>query len=310
VSNFIPRASVIVRTKDSARTLGQVLSQLRAQTVPSEIIIVDSGSRDETLSIARAQADRVIEIDAERFTFGYSLNVGAAAARAPIHFALSSHAFPRDDLWIEHSLSMYDRPDVAATNGVETLPDEPGRSLTTFYQTLSYAVSRPLWGFSNHGSSWRADVWDTFRFDEQLGASEDKEWAFRVLTAGWKIAFDTRLLIGSKHRRQHGLRHLHRRTRREYEVMGSFVPLYASLPSSTNYALFHEWLTNVPPDAPYRGWRRRLNYFRFVELLGRYAGLRASKASVPSTSSADTPKAQPTSTHHATAHSELGRRGL
>jgi rhamnosyltransferase len=259
----IPRASVIVRTKDSARTVGRVLSLLRAQTVPAEIIVVDSGSSDETLTIARESADRVIEIDADRFSFGYALNVGAAAARAPIHFALSSHSFPPDNRWLEHSLSMYDRPDVAATNGAERPPGSYEPLLTTFHQTLPDVVKHPLWGFSNTAASWRADVWAAFHFDEQLSA----------------IAFDPKLLLSDSHRRHHGLRHLYRRTRREYEAIGSFVPFFAPLPRFTIRDFLREWLTDIPAHAPYAGWRRRLNYFRFTELLGKYQGLKANDAS-------------------------------
>jgi rhamnosyltransferase len=274
VSNPVPCASVIVRTKDSALTLGRVLSLLRAQTVPAEIIVVDSGSSDETLAIARETADRVLEID--RFSFGYALNVGAAAARAPIHFALSSHAFPPDERWIERSLAKYDRPDVAGTSGAPTPPTSPEPLLTTFYQTLPDALNHPFWGFSNTGSSWRADVWATFPFDEQLPACEDKEWGFRVLAAGWSIAIDPELSVSDAHRRHAGLRQLYRRTRREFAAIASFAPARPY----TIRDLLREWLTDVPAHAPYRGWRRRLNYFRFVELLGKHQGLEVNGTQV------------------------------
>jgi rhamnosyltransferase len=281
VSNSFPRASVIIRTKNSAGTLRRVLSLLRAQTVPAEIIVVDSGSRDGTLPMAREGADRVVEIDAAVFTFGYALNVGAAIARAPIHFALSSHAFPPDNRWIERSLSKYERPDVAATSGAPTPPDSHESLVTTFYQTEFVALNHPWWGLSNTGSSWRADVWATFPFDEQLPACEDKEWGFRVLADGWTIAIDSSLSVSDVHRRHHGIRHLYRRTLREFRAISSF----ASVPPFTIRDFLRQWLTDVPTHAPYRGWRRRLNYFRFVELIAKYQGLRVNTTSVslPST---------------------------
>ena len=73
-------ASVIVRCRDEHETLSRTLSTLRAQTVPAEVIIVDSGSVDGSVELARREADRVIEIPQERFSYGYSLNVGAANA--------------------------------------------------------------------------------------------------------------------------------------------------------------------------------------------------------------------------------------
>jgi rhamnosyltransferase len=276
MSRILPSASVIVRTKDSARTLGEVLSLVRAQTIPSEIIVVDSGSHDETLAIAREEADRVLEMPAERFSFGRALNLGAAVARARIHFALSSHTLPPDDRWIERSLSMYDRRDVAATTGAPTLPSSHQPLTATYYQTLSDATRFPWWGFSNTASSWRARVWREFPFDEKLWACEDKEWGFRVLAAGWTIAVDSTLSVSDRHRAQHGLRGLHRRSMREFEALGSF----AALPPFTMNDLLREWLVDLPANGSYRRWRRRLNYYRFTELVGKYQGLKTATAPV------------------------------
>ena len=264
---------MVIRTKNSARTLGRVLTRIRDQTIATEIIVVDSGSHDETLQIARNHADCVVEIAPASFTFGYALNVGAAIARAPIHFAISSHAFPPDNRWIERSLSKYDRPDVVATSGAPTYPGSPEPLLGTFYQTLTIAQDHPSWGLSNTGASWRADIWTSFRFDETLDACEDKEWGLRVLAAGGTIAIDSALLVTDGHRRAHGIRQLHRRVRREFEAIGSFAP-----PARfTARDAIHQWATDVPSHAPYRGWRRRLNYYRVIELLAKYQGLREAR---------------------------------
>lgn len=269
-----PRASVIVRTRDSERTLEHVLSGVRAQTVPCEVVVVDSGSHDRTLAIARRWADVILELPAERFSYGRALNVGAAAASAPFHFALSSHSCPPDAYWIERSLSHYGHCEVAATNGALSPPGSREPLTATFHQTLADALTRPWWGFSNTGSSWRARVWAAFPFDETLPACEDKEWGLRVLAAGWTIAFDPKLCTTTSHREQHGLGHLYRRTRREFEAIGSF----AALPRVTARDFFAEWLLDISARGHYRRWRRRMSPLRLADLVGKYHGWRISRA--------------------------------
>ncbi|HMJ01852.1 MAG TPA: glycosyltransferase [Conexibacter sp.] len=267
-----PRASVIVRAKDSGRTVGRTLALIRAQTVAAEIVVVDSGSSDETLAIARAAADQVVEIPAERFSFGRALNVGAAAAEAPIHFALSSHVVPPDERWIERSLAQYARADVAGTSGAPMLPGSSEPLTSTFHQTLADALAAPYWGFSNTASSWRAAVWQQLPFDEQLQACEDKEWALRALAAGWTIAVDPTLRVADAHRHTPGLRHLYRRTRREAEAIASFVPL----PPATLRGLLDEWWSSAAGADPRARARQRLSPPRLVDLLARFQGQRAT----------------------------------
>jgi rhamnosyltransferase len=265
------QASVIVRTRDSARTLERALALLRAQTVAAELIVVDSGSRDETLAVARRHADRIVELPAAEFTFGRSLNVGAAAAQAPIHLALSSHAEPPDERWIERSLAHYARADVAGTSGAPTLPASTAPLTSTYHQTLEDALAAPYWGFSNTASSWRAAVWEQLPFDERLSACEDKEWALRALRAGWTIAIDPTLRVGDGHRRAHGLRNLYRRTRREAEALASFAPV----PPATLGALLSEWWRDAAGADLVARSRQRLSPPRLVDLLARFHGRRA-----------------------------------
>ncbi len=171
--------------------------RLRAQTVPAEIIVVDSGSVDGSLELARREADRVLEIPPERFSYGYALNIGAGAASADVHFALSSHCFAPPH-WIETALTHYERADVAATNGIQTFAD--GRPVTEpFVQDAAHARADPWWGFSNHASSWRASAWWEHPFDERMDYAEDREWAWRVTAAGWTIVYDPALWVDLSH---------------------------------------------------------------------------------------------------------------
>jgi rhamnosyltransferase len=266
-----PRASVVVRTLNSARTLAACLEAIRSQTVASEIVVVDSGSTDGTLAIAARLADRIVHLARPAFSYGGALNRGAAAAAAPIHFAVSSHCvLPRRD-WIERSLRHYERPDVAATNGQLTRPDgSPLRG--ELVVTRQTPLPNPLWGFSNHASSWRADVWREEPFDETLIASEDFEWSDRVLARGLAIVFDQALLVPGDHLRAQGPLGLYRRSRRE--LLGTAAFRHVELPTAG--AALAEWWRGHPSASARH--RQLLSPYRAAVIAGRYgAGVTARR---------------------------------
>jgi rhamnosyltransferase len=263
---------VIVRARDEVRTIGRTLEALRAQTVPVEIIVVDSGSRDGTLEVARPMCDRLIQMDPREFTYGRALNVGARAATAPIHIALSAHCRPERADWVELTLALYDRDDVAGTGGGGLLPD--GRRFDgVFYQDAAHARAHPEWGFSNHAGSWRADVWQRFPFHEGLEASEDKEWALRVVAEGYVIAFRPELYVDLSHRWRAGAAALYHRQRREASAMASIAPWH-------RYTLadwVREWWGRIPDDGRPAMAHRFLNYKRLAGLAGRLVGARQGR---------------------------------
>lgn len=58
--------TVVVPTKNAARTLAACLQSLREQTYPCRTVVVDNGSTDSTRMIAEAAADAVLDIGPER----------------------------------------------------------------------------------------------------------------------------------------------------------------------------------------------------------------------------------------------------
>ena len=93
--------SIVVRTYNEAKHLPALLEAIGAQTVPHaiETIVVDSGSDDGTLDIARNHDCRVVHIAKNDFTFGKSLNVGCEAARGDVLVFVSGHCVPTDETW-------------------------------------------------------------------------------------------------------------------------------------------------------------------------------------------------------------------
>ena len=59
-----------------------------------EIIIVDSGSTDATLSIASRYPVKILSIKPEEFSFGHSLNLGCAEASREFIVIASAHVYP------------------------------------------------------------------------------------------------------------------------------------------------------------------------------------------------------------------------
>lgn len=65
--------SVVIRTRDSARTLERVILGL-SRAEGDEVIVVDSGSRDATLDIARKHG-AIIVLAPGPFNYSKSLNL-------------------------------------------------------------------------------------------------------------------------------------------------------------------------------------------------------------------------------------------
>ena len=278
--------SVVVRAKNKEQTIERALRGLRDQTVSTEVVLVDSGSTDRTVEIARPYCDQVISIPAESFTYGRALNLGAERARGEVIFALSAHCVPPTPYWVEVSLDAYRDDQVAGTWGPPTRPD--GTLLTgPAVFKLADMGSDATWGFSNHASSWRKEVWQRFPFDEHLVACEDKEWMWRVLSAGLSLYADPRLVVASSHRREAGLRALYKRVHREHLVLSGML----GYPRLTVPGLMRKWWSDFPDDSPRPTWQRRFSPWRTVELTAEYTGdlvgtrqRAASTSSVPSLS--------------------------
>ena len=111
------RPSVVVRAKNKEQTIEKALRGLRDQTVETEVILVDSGSTDRTVEMARPYCDRVIYIPPGAFTYGRALNLGARHASGEVVFALSAHCVPSSSKWVELALDAYTDDEVAGTWG-------------------------------------------------------------------------------------------------------------------------------------------------------------------------------------------------
>ena len=95
--------SIIIRTLNEDKYLEKLLISIGKQKIngfKSEVVIVDSGSTDRTLQIAKKYKARVTFIKKKNFTFGRSLNVGCNFANGEYFVFISGHCIPVNKNWL------------------------------------------------------------------------------------------------------------------------------------------------------------------------------------------------------------------
>lgn len=185
--------SAVVRAYNEAEHIGRLLSGLERQTLPpDEIVVVDSGSTDDTVSIARSFGARIVTIDKEEFTFGRSLNFGCDAAKGDLLLIVSAHVYPIYDTFVEHLAAPFTDPSTAITYGRQV-----GDHRTKYSESRVMAKWFPEDSIKNQGHPFcnnanamiRKDVWSELRYDERLTGLEDLDMAKRVIERGMHLDY-------------------------------------------------------------------------------------------------------------------------
>jgi rhamnosyltransferase len=220
--------SVVIRAKDKASTIRDAIASVKCQTIPVEVIVLDSGSRDATREIAREMGAQVVSIPGDTFTYGGAINTGLAASSAEYVLIFSAHCALPDPRWLETALRHFGDSRVAAVNGAANHRVRLNGSLSAEQRLIIGATDdivvqdRPFYrfyGFSNTASLVCRSVCSQFPFNEEMMFAEDKEWANRVTQAGHRIVFDAALGTFGTHRRKEGYRALYRRAQGESEAL-------------------------------------------------------------------------------------------
>lgn len=177
-----PSASILIRTKNKARNLGDCLEAVFSQEGASfEVIVLHSGSTDGTVEIARRFPVRLMTMRPEEFTYGYVLNVGFEAASHPYLVALSGHSIPLHRRWLANLLRHFGDPRVAGVSGPEVNRWNPAPPARTITLTRDNFFSDPVFSFSSFNSAIRREAWEQLPFHEVLPHGEDKVWAWQMV---------------------------------------------------------------------------------------------------------------------------------
>lgn len=190
----MPRTSIIVRCFNEARHLPALFDAFDAQTDRDfEVLLIDSGSFDNSREIAERRGARILRIPKHDFTFGYSLNVGIEAGEGWFMAIVSAHAIPTDEHWLARLTAPLEDESVAMTYGRQVgVPSSKFSEAEDFDRVFGPRPRTEKPGdfrVNNANSAIRKTDWQTFPFDEELTGLEDIAYARHWMAEGRKVLY-------------------------------------------------------------------------------------------------------------------------
>ncbi len=190
--------SIIIRAYNEENNIGKLLSLIKRQKLSYdyEIIVVDSGSIDKTIMIAKQFDVKIINIKPEEFSFGYSLNKGIEQASGEICVFISAHCFPVNEKWLEELVTpLLKNKRIGLVYGKQR-----GGDMSKFSEKEIFKKWYPenIDGIQNHpfsnnaNTAIRKNIWEECKYDETLTGLEDLDWAKKVLDKGFLIYYSSK----------------------------------------------------------------------------------------------------------------------
>ena len=173
--------SIVIRAYNEARHLPRLLEGIKQQTLKDvEIILVDSGSKDETVAIAESFGAKIVHIAPKEFTFGRSLNRGIEAATCELIVIASAHVYPVYPDWLERLLEPFADSSIGLTYGKQRGTETSKFSEHEIFARWFPDVSEPHQSHpfcNNANAAIRRSLWEIHPYDETLTGLEDLAWA-------------------------------------------------------------------------------------------------------------------------------------
>jgi glycosyltransferase involved in cell wall biosynthesis len=184
---------------NEGKHIGRLLEGIQKQTHQDvEIIVVDSGSRDETLTVARQFPTKIVQIKPEDFSFGYAINVGCAAATGDLLLFASAHVYPVHTDWLELMAQPFENKEIALVYG-----KQKGDHRNKYSEHQVFAKWFPEQSNANQKHPFcnnancaiRRELWAQYPYDETLTGLEDLAWAKNILVQNYRIAYQAEATI-------------------------------------------------------------------------------------------------------------------
>ena len=204
--------TVVIPVLDDAEALADCLARLRAQSVPVEVLVVDNGSTDDSVEVARRAGARVIVERAAGIPAAASTGLDSCTSDLVARVDADTR-LPVD--WASRVIAAFNDESVAAVTGPgefygsTALVHAVGRQLymRAYFASVALLVGqKPVFG-SNYAI--RRDVWNSVRVHRAANVHDDMDLSFQ-LDGRFRILYDPHLVVGISARPITSLRNLAR----------------------------------------------------------------------------------------------------
>ncbi len=214
------KISIIIPTKNAGPDFAFLMKVLRLQKgfKEIEIIIVDSGSNDETIEIAENYDATIVKIDPSVFSHSFARNLGAEEATGDYLLFTVQDALPPSSTWLYEMFQVIKDQNVVAVSCAET----PREDADLFYRQISWnnynflgvndrdrifslperldnESLRKNGQLSDLANLISKEIFDQYHY--RFGYAEDLDLGIRLIKDGYKIAFLGSVRIIHSHNR-------------------------------------------------------------------------------------------------------------
>lgn len=221
--------SFIIRTLNEGRTLGKVIELINKleDKYDKEIIIVDSGSTDNTIEIANKYKCKIVKISKSEFSWGRSLNRGIQHSSGDYIVIISAHCFIKDNNFLKNAITYINNYGIAAVYGQQiAIPfvdpfeelelKEAYPNISSFIMDHSCIYKGKAIGISNACCVLKKKVWEEYKFDEDVQSLEDYLWVANITQNGFKVGYSNTFAVYHSH--DYDVRNIYKRwNARTYE---------------------------------------------------------------------------------------------